>query len=104
MHGRVLIVEDDPDMRELVSDELARRGFEPHTSASAEEALARIDERDWEAVLTDMRMPGLEGCELIRRLADMRADIPVVMITAFGTMETAIEALRAGAFAGVGSG
>ncbi|XXF77660.1 sigma-54 dependent transcriptional regulator [Myxococcaceae bacterium GXIMD 01537] len=98
MPGRILIVEDEREMRAMLDKGLARRGFEPRAAGGAEEALALLSSEDFDAVLTDLRMPGMDGLALCERIVLNRPDIPVVVVTAFGSLETAVAAIRAGAY------
>ena len=98
MTGKVLVVDDEPSMCELIRDDLSGRGLKVLTFTTAEDALEALGERDVGAVITDFRMPGMDGTELCRRIADRDPDIPVIVITAFGSLETAVDAIRAGAF------
>jgi len=96
--NRVLVVEDDAAMRELLSDSLQRRGFEVVKAAGGEEALQQCAEGDFDVVLTDLNMPRVSGLQLCERITQSRPDVPVVVVTAFGSMDTAIAAIRAGAY------
>ncbi len=98
MQGRILIVDDDESMCEMVADHLRQEGFECVWYTRAAEALAALRERELDVVLTDLNMPGMSGTELCGRIAADRPDVPVVVITAFGSLETAVAALRAGAY------
>ncbi|MDJ0765831.1 MAG: sigma-54 dependent transcriptional regulator [Myxococcota bacterium] len=98
MIGRVLIVDDDLAMCELVEAQLRKRGFQAAFCNSAVDALSAIDSEDFDAVVTDLNMPGMNGIELSERLAENRPDLPVIVITSFGSMETAVAALRVGAY------
>ena len=98
MHPRILIVDDEPSMCELLETDLRLRGFEPEWRNTAAEALELVKEQDFDVVLTDLRMPGMSGTELCERIVANRPDIPVVVMTAFGSMETAVAAIRAGAY------
>ncbi|MBF5045974.1 sigma-54-dependent Fis family transcriptional regulator [Aggregicoccus sp. 17bor-14] len=98
MAGRILVVEDDAEMRALLEAGLRRRGFEPSLHASAADALAHLEHEDVDVVLTDLRMPDMGGLELCERIVLNRPDIPVVVVTAFGSMETAVAAIRVGAY------
>jgi two-component system response regulator HydG len=77
---------------------LTAAGYDSMSCTAAAEALERIGARDFDVVVTDVRMPRMGGLELCQRIAEMRPDLPVVVITAFGNIETAIEAIRAGAY------
>jgi len=95
---RVLVVDDDSAIRETFELNLTMWGYEVSLAASAEDALSRIHAIDPGLVITDVRMPGISGIELLSKL---RADVPeidVVVITAFEDMRTAIDAMKAGAF------
>ncbi|MEO6775389.1 MAG: sigma-54 dependent transcriptional regulator [Kofleriaceae bacterium] len=95
--GRVLVVDDDPAMRDMVATHLTRNGYPVATCASAAEALATsIDRID--VVVSDVRMPEQDGMVLCRAFQSRARAVPVILITAFGSMDTAIAALRAGAF------
>jgi DNA-binding NtrC family response regulator len=98
MGRRVLIVDDDAAMCSWLEAELAGRGFEPVTVASGEQAIERLAAEDADVVLTDLNMSGIGGIQLCKRVAESRPDLPVVVITAFGSIETAVEAIRAGAY------
>ncbi len=98
MKGRVLVVDDDREMCELLRTQLERRDFEVHTHVSAEEALAGLAGRDFDAVVTDVRMRGIDGIQLCERLRQNRPDVPVLVVTAFGSLDTAVAAIRAGAY------
>jgi DNA-binding NtrC family response regulator len=98
MPGRILIVEDDHSMGEILEADLRLRCFETVRQRTAEEALAQWQEDDIDVILTDLKLPGLNGIDLCGRIVANRPDIPVVVITAFGSMETATAAIRAGAY------
>src|SRR5581483_10653456 len=94
----VLVVEDDTAMRELLDEQLRRRGFEVTSAASGAEALERFAAKDFDAVLTDLNMKGMNGVELCRKLLDKRPEVPVLVLTAFGSLDAAMQAIRAGAY------
>jgi DNA-binding NtrC family response regulator len=98
MSGQVLVVDDDEAMCEMLCGALRRRGFQASSRTSAAEAIQTLSETPADVVITDVNMSGMSGLELCRRMAETRADVPVVVVTAFGSMETAIEAIRAGAW------
>jgi len=98
MNGRLLIVDDDPAMGRLLHDDLARRGHEGITHTSAEAAFEQFLREEFDTVITDLKMPGLDGIEFCRRLVENRPDVPVIVITAFGSLDAAVEAIRAGAY------
>jgi DNA-binding NtrC family response regulator len=95
---RILVVDDDESLRRVTEVQLQQAGYQVFTAASGQEALALLQERPVELVITDLKMPGMSGVELLKRI---RADYPepvVILVTAFGTIETAVEAMRAGAY------
>jgi two-component system response regulator HydG len=96
--GSVLIVDDDRAMCEWVQAALKIDGTEAEWCQSAEAAMKRLAAREFDVVLTDVRMPGLSGLELCQQIKQSRPDIPVVVMTAFGSLETAVSAIRSGAY------
>lgn len=97
MKQPVLVVDDDPVMREMVSELLGERGYSVDTAGSAEEALDKLGEVDFACVLTDLQMPGMDGMELLGAVRERCPDTPTVMMTSFGSIEAAVEAIRLGA-------
>jgi len=98
MSGHILIVEDDRSMAETLAKAMTLRGFTVEWKTSAAEALKVLDEQDFDVVVTDLHMEGMDGIALCERVAANRPDVPVVVITAFGTMESAVAAMRVGAY------
>ena len=98
MKGRILVVDDDQSMCELIEADLSRRGFQISWYTSADEAFRVLQNKEFDVVLTDLQMPGMDGIDLCNRIVSNRPDIPVIVITAFGSLETAIGAMRAGAY------
>ena len=97
MKQRVLIIEDDANMRDMLAVSLKRRDFEVVAKESAITGLAALATGPFDIVVTDINMRGTDGIELCRTLASSHPNLPVIVITAFGSMDTAIAALRAGA-------
>ena len=95
---QVLVVDDEPNLRRVLSAQLARDGYEVHTACDGEEALATLRDHHVDLVITDLRMPKIDGMELLRRSRKMDAELPVVIITAHGSVDNAVEALKTGAF------
>jgi DNA-binding NtrC family response regulator len=95
--GAILVVDDDADMRELAYDMLKDRGHQVTMAGSGEEALKRLTEKDYAVVLTDLRMKGMQGLELLTQIKRDHPDINVILMTAFGSVETAVEAMKHGA-------
>jgi two-component system response regulator PilR (NtrC family) len=93
-----LIVDDEPDIRELLEITLARMQIDSRPAGSVREALARLGEQHFDLCLVDMRLPDGSGIDIVRHVAAEHPETPVAVITAHGNMETAVEALKAGAF------
>jgi DNA-binding NtrC family response regulator len=98
MTPRILIVDDEPRMGEVVATALGRAGYDCVTCNSAAAALASLEARDADVVVTDWKMPDMDGMELLRRLRAERPELPVILLTAHGSVPAAVEAIRAGAF------
>ena len=95
---RVLVVDDEPDIRELLELTLAKMGLGVDSAGSIAEAKERLRATRYQLCLTDMRLPDGEGLELVRHIAGLAGDLPVAVITAYGSAENAVAALKAGAF------
>ncbi len=93
-----LIIDDEPDIRELLEITLGRMGLETRACADLASARALLDSQSFDLCLTDMRLPDGNGIDLVRHIGAHHPELPVAVITAHGNMETAIEALKAGAF------
>jgi DNA-binding NtrC family response regulator len=95
---KVAIVDDEADMRQSISQWLALSGFETETYASAEEALKKIGADYAGVVVSDIKMPGMDGMAFLKRLMSLDSGLPVIMITGHGDVPMAVEAMRVGAF------
>ena len=93
-----LIVDDEPDIRELLKITLLRMGLDTVCAEDLASARKALDEHAFDLCLLDMHLPDGDGIDLVREIASEHPNTPVAMITAHGNMETAIEALKAGAF------
>jgi len=98
MITNLLVVDDDQALCSLVVDGLGREGFSVRSSTAAEKALEIVAAGGVDIVLVDINIPGMNGLELCRRILDSRPEIVVIVISAFGSLETAIAAIRAGAY------
>ncbi len=96
--SHILIVDDEPDILELLSITIRRLKFTPVSAANISEAKALLNSQDFQLCLTDMRLPDGSGMDLIAHIQQDHPDLPVVMITAYGSMDVAIEAMKTGAF------
>jgi DNA-binding NtrC family response regulator len=97
MAARILVVEDEPKMRRLLELQLSQEGYHVLLAASAEEALKRLGEDRTDLVVTDLKLPGMDGLQFLHAVKKHDALLPVIIMTAYGTVETAVEAMKAGA-------
>ncbi len=94
----ILVVDDDPAMRHLLSVILTDHGWEARAVASAADALRELEARDLDLVLTDVRMPGMDGLALLREIQRLRPELTVIVMSAYGAHDAALEAMKAGAY------
>ncbi len=98
MKASILVVDDDPAACHLMTSNLSRRGFTAISRLSAAEGLVALSDPSIDVLVADLKMPHMDGVELCRRIAADRPDLPVVVVTGFGSLETAVAAIRAGAY------
>ncbi len=98
MTRRVLVLDDEPDMVENCARILKRAGYQCLTSTDPQRALALVESERPDLLLTDLKMPGIDGLEVLRRAREMDPALPVILITAFATIESAVAAIKDGAF------
>jgi DNA-binding NtrC family response regulator len=96
--GRILIVDDDNAMRRALAEVLGRGGFQIVQSPNGQEALHQLAAEPCDLVVSDLRMPGFGGLDLLREVRRRHPDVPVILITAYGTIEDAVTAMRDGAY------
>src|SRR5512138_2383242 len=94
----ILLIEDDPSLAASLCDALREDGFNVLTCDRGDEGLRRAGRDECDVVLTDLRLPGLGGLDLVRQLHETQPRLPVVLMTAHGSIETAIEATKFGAY------
>jgi len=98
MKGKsVLIVDDEKNILLTLSQSLEVLQLETDTATNGEEALAKLKEKEFGLLLLDIRMPGMDGMEVLRQVREIRPDIRIIMISAYGTIELAVEAMKLGA-------
>jgi DNA-binding NtrC family response regulator len=93
----ILVVDDEPAIQDILTWSLAAEGYNVATAASGEEALTRFEEQDFDVIVTDLVMPGLNGLDLLERSRVLNPRASVIVMTAYAALETAITALRRGA-------
>jgi excisionase family DNA binding protein len=94
--ARVLVVDDEASIRDLLSKTLALAEYDVDTAADASTALGRVRASEYDLLIADLRMPGMDGLTLIRQVKRIRAELPVIIITGFSTESSAIEAVNLG--------
>ncbi len=95
---RILVVDDEAAMRESLKDWLMEDGYEVGLASSGEEAITMAQEKSWAIILLDLKMPGLDGLETLKILKEVDPDIEILMMTAYATVDTAVHAMKEGAF------
>lgn len=94
---RVLIVDDEKNIRLTLSEALEPLGLETDTAVNGEEALAKVREKAFGLMLLDLKMPGMDGMQVLRQVRETRPEIRVIIVTAYGTIESAVDAMKLGA-------
>ena len=97
MTASILVVDDQPSMQDALNTSLQSEGYRVATACSGEEALTRIEAQEFDIVLTDLVMPGLNGLDLLERSRVLDPGAAVIVMTGYATLETAVAALRRGA-------
>jgi len=95
---RILVVDDEAAVRESLNDWLMEDDYEVGLAASGEDAVSMAQEKSWDVILLDLKMPGMDGLETLKRLKKMMPEAEVLMMTAFATIDTAVQAMKEGAF------
>jgi len=96
-NARVLIIEDDEEMRSLLKDFFAEEGFETDSVGNGYDAFGTLTQKIFDVVITDIRMPGLTGLDILPRIKKIQPEVAIVVITAFGTEEVRRKAFERGA-------
>jgi DNA-binding NtrC family response regulator len=98
--ARILVVDDEAPMRESLKDWLMEEGFEVGLAASGKEAIAMTQKKHWDVILLDLKMPGMDGVETLKRLKgkEVNTEAEILMMTAYATVDTAVQAMKEGAF------
>jgi excisionase family DNA binding protein len=96
VHPRVLVVDDEASIRDLLAKTLALAEYDVDTAADATTALSRVRSAEYDLMIADLRMPGMDGLTLIRQVKRIKAELPVIIITGFSSEASAIEAVNLG--------
>jgi DNA-binding NtrC family response regulator len=94
---RVLLADDEEKFLEVLSQRLGTRGIDAETSTSGEEALVKIKNRNFDAIVLDVMMPGIGGIETLKRIRKENPDVQIIMLTGRGSVDKAVEAMKEGA-------
>ena len=96
--ANILVIDDDTNILEVIQTRLEANGYYVETYANPLEALECVKEKTFDVIITDVRMPHIDGMELLRRVRNLHCDVPVILLTAYGTIPSAVEAMKQGAF------
>jgi len=96
-NARILLIDDDKNLLRVLSYQIQELGFDVIPISSPPEAVSFVEQNELDLVITDLRMPGIDGLELLERIRKVRGDLPVIVLTAHGTIDKAVEAIQRGA-------
>lgn len=96
-HRRILVVDDEKNIRLMLRQALASEEVVVESAINGEEAIAKLGEAEFDVMLLDLRLPGMDGLEVLRRVHEQVPEMPVILLTAHGTIEGAVDAMRSGA-------
>ena len=97
MNEKVLLVDDEKDFIDTLSERMQNRGMEVSTTTSAFKALKKIEDESFDAIILDLKMPEMDGLELLRKIKENKPDVQVILLTGHATVEKGIEAMKLGA-------
>ncbi len=95
---RILVVDDEVNMRALFEKILGKEGYEVETASTGEEAIQRLEKETFDLIISDLKMPGMDGSQVLKKAKEISPDIPFILLTAFGTIDSAVAAMKEGAF------
>ncbi len=98
MSERILVIDDEGKMRRVLEMSLSEQGYNIYLAESGEEGIKVLQEKDVDLVIADMKMPGIDGLKVLERAKELDPDCPVILMTAYGTVETAVKAMKEGAY------
>jgi DNA-binding NtrC family response regulator len=97
MSEKVLLVDDDEDFLEIMSDRMTTRGMGVVTATSAEDALERIEKENFDAIVLDFMMPGMDGLQTLKEIKSKRPELQIILLTGYATIDKGVEAIKLGA-------
>ena len=97
LQAKVLLVDDEEEFCNMLSERLETRGLKVNAVLSGEDAVERVTDQNFDAIIVDLAMPGIDGLETLRRIKEKRPDLEVLMLTGHGTIKSGIEAMKLGA-------
>ncbi|MEJ2587641.1 MAG: response regulator [Deltaproteobacteria bacterium] len=97
MAEKIMLVDDETEFLEVMSERLTSRGIDVATSTSAEKAIERLGKEQFDAVILDLQMPGMDGLEALKHMKEKRPELQVILLTGHATVEKGVEAIKLGA-------
>jgi len=97
LEGNVLLVDDEEQFLDVLSERLETRGLHVNSVTSGEDAVDKIEDKNFDAIVVDLAMPGIDGIETMKRIKEKRPDVEIIMLTGQGTVKSGIEAMKHGA-------
>ena len=97
IEANVLLVDDEEQFLDVLSERLESRGLKVNTVTSGEDALSKVEDKNFDAIILDLAMPGIDGIETLRRIKEKRPDLGIIMMTGQATVKSGIEAMKLGA-------
>jgi DNA-binding NtrC family response regulator len=97
MEASVLLVDDEEQFLDALSQRLETRGLKVDTVTSGEEALKQVEDQNFDAIIVDLAMPGIDGIETLKRIKEKRPDLEIIMLTGHATVKSGIDAMKLGA-------